>query len=176
MKYVPEFAKFMLDNGLIFEINRRVLHPLGLALVMDVQEDDNETVFVKGLWIDDDMEGIVFDEETYEHGRGKYRKFFEAHGRKRYETRFEGLGFIVQLDPKVLPRGTKDGVVKIDFVVCLKHGDWYTQSLDVPEEIAKRGDRELVAWAWKNHFVNEGDDIVHVGIYWDDPKVQNAES
>jgi len=60
IKYMD--AKEFLDGGLLFAVNREVLHPLGLALEV-VIEDDGET-HLGGIWdYRDDPEGILFDEE-----------------------------------------------------------------------------------------------------------------
>ena len=99
MKKVSDFARFLLDNGLLFEINRKVLHPLGLVLVTDVDYEDDNKIVLSGLYsADDDLEGIVFDPETFEEGRKKYRKFLSEDGQGRLDSRNNSLGFVVQED------------------------------------------------------------------------------
>lgn len=55
MMSVEEFRA----KGYLQELNRRFLHPLGLALCVVV--DDNGTEFFGGVWKTDDPEGIVFE-------------------------------------------------------------------------------------------------------------------
>jgi hypothetical protein len=48
------------ESGLLQEINRRLLHPLGLALEVSRDADGNETL--GGIWdARDDPQGILFD-------------------------------------------------------------------------------------------------------------------
>ena len=44
IKKIKESAEFLVDSGLLFEINRKILHPLGLAIEV-VVEDDGTTKF-----------------------------------------------------------------------------------------------------------------------------------
>lgn len=97
MKKISDFTRFLLDNGLLFEINRRVLHPLGLVLVTDIDWEDDKKVLLDGLYsADDDLEGIVFDPETFEEGRKRYQEFLERDGQTRLDAREQKLGFVVQ--------------------------------------------------------------------------------
>lgn len=94
-KMVPEPGKFLIDSGLLFAINRTVLHPLGLALALHMTED-YKIVNVE-LWDSrDDPEGIIFVEELLEEGEKKLKKFFEAYGTKKHQERLEKLGYIFQ--------------------------------------------------------------------------------
>ncbi|MEW6555103.1 MAG: hypothetical protein AB1384_12555 [Actinomycetota bacterium] len=99
-----EALRFLLDSGLLFEINRSILHPYGLALnlsITEAKEDESEQVQIAGL-LDyrDDPEGIIFAPETYEQGLKKYEAFWQEN-QARLEERVERLGFIVQ--PKADP-------------------------------------------------------------------------
>lgn len=47
------------EKGYLQELNRRFLHPLGMALCVVV--DDNGKEFFGGVWKSDDPEGIVFE-------------------------------------------------------------------------------------------------------------------
>jgi hypothetical protein len=97
MKKVSDFARFLLDNGILFEINRKVLNPLGLVLVIDIDPDDDKKVQISGLYsADDDLEGIVFDPETFEEGRKRYHDFLSEDGQARLDARENRLGFVVQ--------------------------------------------------------------------------------
>ena len=97
MKKVSDFTRFLLDNGILFEINRKVLHPLGLVMVTDVDYEDDKKVIITGLYsADDDLEGIVFDPETIEEGRKRYQEFLGQDGQTRLDVREKRLGFVIQ--------------------------------------------------------------------------------
>jgi hypothetical protein len=98
---VKNYARYLLDNGLIFEINRKVLHPLGLAMFVEVDDDDNRLVKMGGLYdAEEDPEGWIFDPETFEEGRSKYHKFLDEFGQAKLDQRQEKLGYIIQEDGK----------------------------------------------------------------------------
>lgn len=63
-------AKFLVESGLLFEINRKVMHPRGLALEVK-QNDDGTIVMSQELqdWRDED--GIEFGPESIERGEKK---------------------------------------------------------------------------------------------------------
>jgi len=97
MKTVADHVRFLLDHGILFEINRKVLHPLGLVLVVDVDWEDEKKLVITGLHsTDDDLEGIVFDPETFEEGRKRYQEFLEEEGQARLDARAQRIGFVVQ--------------------------------------------------------------------------------
>lgn len=95
MRRIKKTAEFLLEKGLIFEINRKVLHPLGLAL--EVIEDDDGKVAIGGLWdCRDDPEGIIFTPDSWEEGKRKIDKYMEDYGNRALETRQEKVGFVIQ--------------------------------------------------------------------------------
>jgi hypothetical protein len=60
MKTFPEAAKFLLETGLLAEINRVVLHPRGLALAVYVHDETDFVTFTNRLYDNrEDPEGIV---------------------------------------------------------------------------------------------------------------------
>jgi hypothetical protein len=73
MPKVPGAAKFLLDTGLLAEINRLVLHPRGLALPVNV-EDDGQVAFVDYLLKTDDPEGMEMGHELLKEIREKLTK------------------------------------------------------------------------------------------------------
>lgn len=90
-----EAAKFITDSGLLFEINRAVLHPLGLALVV-VQEDDG-TIRFGGIWDNrEDLEGIVFSDDLLREGANKLQEYMDSTGNKALDARRAVLGQITQ--------------------------------------------------------------------------------
>lgn len=96
-------AQELLDTGLLFEINRRVLHPVGLAMSVYVQDDG--TAYVAPLVRTDDAEGIHYWPETLDEGFQKYSAFMKAGGLERLRKREAALGYIEQEIPE-----TKDDV------------------------------------------------------------------
>ncbi len=98
MPSIESHVKFLIDNGLIFEINRKVLHPLGLALEVGIHPDNSKWVTISGLSCvdDDDEEGYLYDEESYKVGAEKYKEFLIKKGRAKIELRKNKVGFVVQ--------------------------------------------------------------------------------
>jgi hypothetical protein len=92
-----EAADFLHRTGLLFEINRAVLHPLGLALGL-WQNDDGAFAGFAGL-VDhrDDPEGMAYSDETLRSGLERLRAFGVTAIR---EERARRLGFIVQPLPE----------------------------------------------------------------------------
>lgn len=73
-------AQFLHESGLLFKINRDVLHPRGLALA--IVQDDDGTFRMSEELLDCRDKGIEFGEESIAHGEAKLRRFasgsFEA--------------------------------------------------------------------------------------------------
>jgi hypothetical protein len=91
------FVKFMVDNGLIFEINRRVLHPLGLAMIADIDRNNRKQLSIAALEETDDEEGFLYDGESFNVGMEKYQKFLgKKGGQERLDARKAKYGFIEQ--------------------------------------------------------------------------------
>ena len=90
--------RFLLDNGIIFEINRKVLHPLGLALEVGIHPDNSKWVSIHGVSSvdDDDEEGFLYDEETYKVGADKFKEFMKKVGSEKIALREGTLGYVVQ--------------------------------------------------------------------------------
>ena len=87
-------TQVLLDSGLLFEINRRVLHPFGLALEAEVNEDGTR---IGAVWdYRDDPEGLIFDDVTFADGLRKLNEFMVAKGQERLTTRHAALGYVIQ--------------------------------------------------------------------------------
>jgi hypothetical protein len=94
---VKQFQRFLVDNGLIFEINRKVLHPLGLAMVIDVDYKNRKQLSITALEETEDVEGFLYDPESLELGTDKYKRFLEKKGgQERLDARQAKYGFIEQ--------------------------------------------------------------------------------
>lgn len=107
---MDDYAKFLLDSGLLFEINRQVLHPLGLALEMTICDetgavcDETGAVRISGLWdYRMEPEGIYFSDEAFESGLVKWNKFENEFGMQKRQERRRVLGYIVQTGKKDKP-------------------------------------------------------------------------
>lgn len=96
MSSKKSFTKFLLDNGLIFEINRRVLHPFGLALVVDIDKDNRRQLAITALAETDDPEGFIYDSESFVVGLEKFENFLKKSGQVRLDSRKDKFGFIEQ--------------------------------------------------------------------------------
>jgi hypothetical protein len=96
VKRIKGFARYMVDNGLLFEINRKVLHPLGLALVADVDYDNPKYLRLDGLYKIDDPEGFQYDPETFDVNKETFQKFLDKEGNGRLASRKRILGYIIQ--------------------------------------------------------------------------------
>ena len=84
---IKEFA----DLGILHEINRLMLHPVGLALEIQVNDETGEHR-LSGVWdVRDDPEGIVFAEPSAEKAL-RFAEFKDS----RKAARIEALGFDVQ--------------------------------------------------------------------------------
>lgn len=93
---IKNFPKFLVDNGLIFEVNRRVLHPLGLALVVDIDYNNRRKLAITALVETEDEDGFLYDEESFSIGKEKYEKYLDKVGRDRLDARRIKHGFIEQ--------------------------------------------------------------------------------
>jgi hypothetical protein len=95
MSYIKNEAKFLLDSGLLFEINRTILHKFGLALAVGIDNDNRKKVKIQGVLETDDGEGWVFDEDSFNDGKEKFEKFTKENS-ERLKSRKSILGYTVQ--------------------------------------------------------------------------------
>lgn len=87
------------EKGYLQEINRRFLHPLGLALEVVAEHDGTERL--GGIWdYREDPEGVVYEIEGSDQERKdrfkRNEKFVDSEFEKRFETRKENLGFDIE--------------------------------------------------------------------------------
>jgi hypothetical protein len=97
-------AKLLFDTGLLFEINRRILHPFGLA--MEILYDDQEgalsekdaiITMSQDIWdYRNDPEGVLYDPEELITGSEKFKRFLNTFGTSKLKKRAELLGFTIQ--------------------------------------------------------------------------------
>lgn len=85
---IAEFRKL----GYLHEVNRRFLHPLGLALEVVIDSDGSETL--GGVWdFRDDPEGIAYGPELLDADKAN---FIKAEEDTRRPMREKGLGHWIQ--------------------------------------------------------------------------------
>ena len=92
-------VEFMLAHGILFEMNRQVLHPLGLELHFHLDESGKIT----GIDLLDNRDGtepIAFGPEAYNEGREKYEEYLREHGRRNIQKRRQ-LGMVIQTGPNL---------------------------------------------------------------------------
>lgn len=87
------------EKGYLQEVNRQFFHPLGLALVLQV--NDNGEEFIKGIWDRrDDLEGIYYgineSEEARKQAFREKRDFINKEFVKRNKHRIPELGFDIE--------------------------------------------------------------------------------
>lgn len=88
--------QFLRSSGLLFHINRALLHPLGLSLSLDVEESPaSGTKCSFQLHETDDPIGFVFSEEEMKNSLSKYEVFISER-KQRVMKRAKTLGFIMQ--------------------------------------------------------------------------------
>jgi hypothetical protein len=76
-KEIEDAAKFLHDNGLLFEINRLVLHPRGLAL--GVITSDDERIIKFDTVFDYREDGINFGPSNFVDGERKLTEYTDEH-------------------------------------------------------------------------------------------------
>jgi hypothetical protein len=84
------------EKGYLQELNRRFLHPLGLALEVIIGDDGTETL--GGIWdYREDEEGMYYDINNSDDERKsnfkKKKEFIDNEIKERYKKRNEKLGF-----------------------------------------------------------------------------------
>ena len=89
------------DLGYLEELNRRFLHPLGLAMAVNVDEDGTATF--AGIYDDrEDPEGWIMgykshpDPDNTRDIAKQRAEFVEAEIEKRAEKRIESFGWVIQ--------------------------------------------------------------------------------
>ncbi|MBT8402621.1 MAG: hypothetical protein KJP18_02110 [Gemmatimonadetes bacterium] len=90
-------VEFLIDNGILFEVNRQVLHPLGLELHFRLDDDGRITA----IDLLDNREGeqpISFAQGDFAAGRARYEKYLADHGRRTMQKR-RMLGMVIQTGP-----------------------------------------------------------------------------
>lgn len=88
-------ARFFLEKGLLWKINRDFLHPLGLALEVKISET-GEVEFGDVWDYRDDPDGILFNKENMQSGLESWLEFKRLYVDRKHNTRNQALGFVIQ--------------------------------------------------------------------------------
>lgn len=94
-----ELIKLLDESGLLFEINRTVLHPRGLAMYITLEDDGtpSKTDSIGLLDWRDDPEGVIFGKDVFAHCKEKLRAYDAAQTQTLRDTvRQNKFRFIVQ--------------------------------------------------------------------------------
>jgi len=88
--------KILVDSGLLFEINRKILHPLGMALCVVTDDESGEAIeiFLKETT---ELEGVVFSEGSFLDGERKLESYMKNIGNNKRSTRKTAIGFEEQI-------------------------------------------------------------------------------
>ena len=86
-------AKFLIDNGLLYHLNRVVCHPIGLTTLFEEGEDGDLRLVIIDRRVNPTG---VFTAKELEIGEAKKQTFIEESGRATMERRRRALGFTVQ--------------------------------------------------------------------------------
>lgn len=96
MKTIEDPVHFLVDHGLLFELNRQILHPLGLQL--GIETDEGGVSRLELLDNRDSPEPIFFTAEEFEEGRARYEGYMRDHGRRNIQKR-RRIGTVIQTGP-----------------------------------------------------------------------------
>lgn len=99
MKTIDNPVEFLRNNGILFEMNRQVLHPLGLELQIHLN-DEGRITGIDLLDNRDNPQPIFFPPESYNEGREKYETYLKEHGRRNIQKRRQ-LGVVIQTGPNL---------------------------------------------------------------------------
>jgi hypothetical protein len=87
--------KYLHESGLLFEINRQILHPLGLLLSFKPSTSSTTPEELIIFQTEDD-EGFLFPEEAFSEGAAKFSLYLKSIGNERLEKRVKAKGFVRQ--------------------------------------------------------------------------------
>lgn len=85
------------ESGLLFEINRSILYPLGLCLEIrrDARDPENPQDTLV-LFQTDDPDGVLFTQSSFTDGATKFKLYMKQEGEARLIGRQRITGFVRQ--------------------------------------------------------------------------------
>lgn len=97
MKYIKNPCDFLVNTGLLYEVNRRILHPLGLALAVELPEHTTEQESgTFRIWdAQDDPEGLLFGESGLAVDEAKLAITL-TEAKPRLDSRQKATGYVLQ--------------------------------------------------------------------------------
>jgi hypothetical protein len=98
MKKIEDAARFLSETGLLFQINRSVLHPLGLALEVSVDDKHGDIQFGRIWDCRECDEGIVYGDESFKEGSDKFEEYLNKFGSNSINRRKKTFGFVEQVN------------------------------------------------------------------------------
>jgi hypothetical protein len=103
-----KMIELLKDSGLLFELNRQVLHPYGFRLAIRT----NWRGKCKELILQDDRDykyGVVYTKEAFIEGMNRIQKYAEEEG-WRFPHRRRVLGGLIQKEPYAKEKLDIDGI------------------------------------------------------------------
>ena len=95
LKYID--IKEFREKGYLQEVNRQFLHPLGLALVVDLKDNGEETIKGVADYRDDDIFfGLANRDDVFMKTFKEKVTFITMEFGKRVQKRIENLGFFIE--------------------------------------------------------------------------------
>jgi hypothetical protein len=92
----PADFKFLVNSGLLFEINRSILNPIGLALTLKKLPDGSLILSDQLKDCRSNPEQLVIDAATFENGKRKLADFLSEFGHAQMDKRRDKLGWGTQ--------------------------------------------------------------------------------
>lgn len=89
-------GKFLIESGLLFEINRRILHPLGLAMVAVTDEHGEfriSNILFDGRHVPG---GLEYDATTLVLSEDRLFEFMDSFGVGKMQERKRIKGYVIQ--------------------------------------------------------------------------------
>jgi hypothetical protein len=90
----PVDAAYLMDSGLLFEINRQILHMFGISFAVKKDDKNNLILVIKDNR--NSPEEVIFSKEVYERGHRKLLRFMKQFGWSQMKRRSRLLGWTGQ--------------------------------------------------------------------------------
>lgn len=84
-------AEYLFESGLLFEINRSILHSVGIGIV--VKKDETGKMILDFKDYRDKPEELIFTEPVYKRGHEKLEDFMVDFGHDQVKKRTKVLGW-----------------------------------------------------------------------------------
>ena len=87
----PADIQFLLDSGLLYYINKEILHPIGIALVVKRKSDNSLRLDIKDSRSEPHL--LTYNKEDYAKAQDKFRDFMKKFGHSQIDKRRKKLGY-----------------------------------------------------------------------------------